>query len=158
MDEKLIRLNKTLTSLLRGFIYVAGINLLVVSILGYVFSYKDITDYVQNEHTLSRLISFTIITNISLIVFASAFIFGVCGKKFNLKNMVIIIIGVPVLIIALFGYVLSSEALTIAFDISFYLFLVLFIVAAFLGGMKVLLLIINSRKPVKEDISQASEK
>lgn len=158
MDEKLIKMNKRLNMVLRGFIYTAGIILLVVSILGFVFSYSKIKAFfIVNENVISKFIYMCIIIDMIFTGFAGAIAFVVGGIKFNLKNVISVILEMPVLLLTLVGYLLASEYITIAYDVSTRLFLVLFIGAVFFCGMKCMLLMIRDNILMKEDTTESSD-
>lgn len=151
MDKKLIKIDMKLNIIFRGFIYAMVIMILVVSVLGYVFSYNEIKVFTKDQNAIPRLINLFIISNIIFIVFVGLFTFVIGGINFNLKNVIKIILIVPVELLIMVGYVLASEHLTIAYDTSNYTLIILFILTAFCGGMKYILHINRDYNHVKED-------
>jgi hypothetical protein len=140
MDAKYIKLDKSLNTMFRCLIYAVGIIVLVVGILGYVYSYnflKELTT--QHESIIPKFIYMFMFLNLLCIGLTGLFTFFICGKKFNLKNVLIIIIGSPIMVLIMVGYLLSFANITNVYDVSIKLLNMFAVIAVFIGGMKTIL-------------------
>lgn len=157
MDEKLLKLNIGLAKILKGLVYAAGLVVVVVSVLGYVYSYSEIKIWLQNEDVIPKLIFTMVFITVFFIGWIGVFIFIICGKKFNLKNAMTIILEVPMLLLVCAGYLLSTEYFTAAYDISIPILSALAITFALLAGMKFILWMFREYKLVKEDTRETEK-
>lgn len=137
MDEKFIKLNKGINITLKVLIYVAGITVLVVGILGYVFSSNALKEvFTQQENIIPKFIYMFAFLSLLCVGLIGLFTFTIGGKKFNLKNVLIIIIGSPIMVLIMVGYLLSFVNITNVYDISIKLLIMVAVIAVFIGGMK----------------------